>query len=116
MNGITLTALGSGTLSLADGSWKEIGTSNSFPSFTLCDYSEAVKIPQDAFYEIPVSLLQLPVGSEVMKKQVFSITVGGWSAGCSYLYTVWYATDGVAFQGTVEPWLPVDGGEVDTEE
>lgn len=129
LNGITLTAPGSGTLSLADGSWKEIGTSNSFPSFTLCDYSEAVKIPQDAFYEVPVSLLQLPVGSEAMKKQVFSITVGGktfevspstpaggWLAGCSYLYTVWYATDGVAFQGTVEPWLPVDGGEVDTEE
>ena len=129
LNSITLTAPGSGTLSLADGSWEEVEEGNRFPSFILCRYSEAVELPQEAFYEIPISLLQLPVGAETMKKQVFSITIDGqtfevspatpaegWAAGYSYLYTVWYATDGVTFQGTIEPWLPVEAGEVDPEE
>lgn len=129
LNSITLAAPGSGTLSLADGSWQEVEEGNRFPSFILCRYSEAVELPQEAFYEIPISLLQLPVGAETMKKQVFSITIDGqtfevspvtpaegWAAGYSYLYTVWYATDGVTFQGTIEPWLPVEAGEVDPEE
>ena len=74
LNSITLTAPGSGTLSLADGSWEEVEEGNRFPSFILCRYSEAVELPQEAFYEIPISLLQLPVGAETMKKQVFSST------------------------------------------
>ena len=66
LNSITLTAPGSGTLSLADGSWEEVEEGNRFPSFILCRYSEAVELPQEAFYEIPISLLQLPVGAETM--------------------------------------------------
>lgn len=132
LNGITLTAPGNGTLSLGDGSWTDIVAGErdpGFPSFTLCRPPVPMKLPQDAFYEVSASLLQLPVGAKAMKKQVFSITIDGktfkvspstpvegWESGHSYLYTVWYATDGITFKGTVGPWQPVDGGSVDTEE
>ena len=133
LNSITLKAPGSGVLSLGDGTWSETKETetetNPFISFTLYSPSELSPLPKDAFYEVPSALLQLPVSEEAMKSQVFSITIdektyevtpttpaGGWKAGFSYLYTVWYATDGIGFQGTVESWQPVDGGNVDTGE
>lgn len=131
LQGITLKAPDSGVLSLGDGSWSEIKETeaDSFTSFTLFYPSEPVMLPKEAFYEIPASLLQLPVGSETMAKQTFSITIDGktynispstpaegWQGGTSYLYTVWYATDGLTFQGTVSDWQPVDGGNIETEE
>lgn len=131
LNSITLKAPGSGVLSLGDGTWSETKETetNPFTSFTLYSPSELSSLPKDAFYEVPAALLQLPVSEEVMKSQAFSITIegktyevqpttpaGGWKAGFSYLYTVWYATDGIGFQGTVESWQPVDGGNVDTGE
>lgn len=131
LNSITLKAPGSGVLSLGDGTWSETNEAmvNTFTSFTLYSPSELSPLPKDAFYEVPSALLQLPVSEEAMKSQVFSITIegktyevkpttpaGGWKAGFSYLYTVWYATDGIGFQGTVESWQPVDGGNVDTGE
>ena len=131
LNSITLKAPGSGVLSLGDGTWskaKETET-KSFTSFTLYSPSELSPLPKDAFYEVPAALLQLPVSEEVMKSQVFSITIdgdtyevtpttpaGGWQVGFSYLYTVWYATDGIGFQGTVESWQPIEGGNIDTGE
>ena len=131
MNSITLKAPGSGVLSLGDGTWskaKETET-NTFTSFTLYSPSELSPLPKEAFYEVPSALLQLPVSEEAMKSQAFSITIegktyevqpttpaGGWKAGFSYLYTVWYATDGIGFQGTVESWQPIEGGNIDTGE
>ena len=131
LNSITLKAPGSGVLSLGDGTWSEANETktNTFTSFTLFSPTKLLPLPEEAFYEVPAALLQLPVSEEVMKSQVFSITIegktyevkpttpaGGWKAGFSYLYTVWYATDGIGFQGTVESWEPVDGGNVDTGE
>lgn len=131
LSNITVKAPGNGTLSIADGSWSNIGETNAdaFASFILCNYPEPVKLAPDAFYEVPASLLLLPVGEESMKQQTFSLSLGGktyeitpstpsggWKSGVSYLYTVWYATDGVTFKGTIEPWEPVDGGETETEE
>lgn len=131
LNGISLTAPGTGTLSLADGNWTGVNETQSedFTLFTLFHPAEAVALPEEAFYEIPASMLQLPVGEEVMKSQMFSIVIdgksyeihpatpsGGWQSGVSYLYTVWYAAEGITFKGTVEPWNAVDGGDAPTEE
>lgn len=133
LNSITLKAPGSGVLSLGNGTWseaKETETNTTpFTSFTLYSPSELSSLPKDAFYEVPAALLQLPVSEEVMKSQAFSITIdgktyevtpttpaGGWKAGFSYLYTVWYATDGIGFRGTIESWQPVNGGNIDTGE
>lgn len=131
LNGISLSAPDSGTLSLSDGGWTEVNEtrSNGFTTFTLFHPAEPVELPKDAFYEVPASLLQLPVGEEAMKLQTISLQIGGktyeihpstpsggWQRGFSYLYTVWYATDGVSFKGTVEDWNTVPGGDIETEE
>lgn len=130
LNGISLSAPGSATLSLSNGSWTGMETeSNGFVTFTLFHPAEPAVLPADAFYEVPTSLLQFPVGEETMKLQTFSLLIngrvyeihpatpaGGWQPGFSYLYTVWYATDGVGFKGTVEDWNPVSGGDIETEE
>lgn len=131
LGSITLKAPASGVLSLADGSWSDIEATSAdgFSEFTLYSPPEATMLPKDAFYEVPASLLQLPVNEAVMKTQTFSLTIdgksyavtpsspaGGWQSGYSYIYTVWYATEGITFQGTVGPWQQVNGGPIDTEE
>lgn len=131
LSGISLTAPGSGTLSLSDGNWTETNEagSNIFTSFTLFHPAEPIELQKDAFYEVPASLLQLPIGEEAMKQQTFSLLIaekkydihpstpaGGWQPGRSYLYTVWYATDGISFKGTVEDWNTVPGGDIEPEE
>lgn len=131
LGSITLKAPASGVLSLADGSWSRIDATDAkgFSEFTLYSPPEATMLPTEAFYEVPASLLQLPVNETVMKTQTFSLTIGGksyavtpsspaggWQSGYSYIYTVWYATEGITFQGTVGPWQQVNGGPIDTEE
>ena len=131
LDGISLSAPGSGTLSLSDGSWTEVHETQNkgFSTFTLFHPAEPVELPKDAFYEVPASLLQLPVGEEAMKLQTFSLQIAGktydihpstpaagWQPGLSYLYTVWYATEGITFKGTVEDWNTVQGGDIETEE
>lgn len=131
LEGISLAAPGSGTLSLSDGSWTEVNETqnNGFTTFTLFYPTEPVELQKDAFYEVPASLLQFPVGEETMRSQTFSLLIdgktykihpvtpsGGWQPGLSYLYTLWYATDGVSFKGTVEDWNTVPVGDIETEE
>lgn len=131
LGSITVKAPGSGVLSLADGSWSETGEGEAggFSTFTLFNLPISVMLPQDAFYEVPSSLLLLPVGEDAMKSQTFSLEIGGkrydinpttpaggWKGGVSYLYTVWYATDGITFKGMIEPWNIVDVGDAETEE
>lgn len=130
LDGIHLKAPTSGVLSL-DGVWTEIEETQpeAFGSFTLFHPAEPVMLPKDVFYEVPASLMQLPVGEDEMKLQTFTVGIGGktyeihpstpsggWKSGVSYLYTIWYATDGIGFKGTVEPWEPVEGGDAPVEE
>lgn len=130
LDGIHLKAPASGVLSL-DGEWTEIEETQpkAFGSFTLFHPAEPVMLPKEAFYEVPASLLQLPVGEKLMLSQTFTVGIGGktyeihpstpsggWKSGVSYLYTIWYDTDGVGFKGTVEPWDPVEVGDAPVEE
>lgn len=118
-----------GTFSLRNGEWSNMDTAEvkGYKRFSLYHPTIPEVLPKDSCWVVPGSLLLLPVTDVTLLTfrvkigdEEFQIPpttpAGGWQAGLSYLYTVWYGATGIVFKGTVAPWDEVPGGNITPDE